>query len=60
MASSFYDLVSLFYKRDANNEGGQQDPAEFIKTLIFAIDGQIYADKIGKQTATQVIFYTYL
>lgn len=60
MASSLHDLVPLFYGRDANDEGGQQDPAEFIETLTFAIDGQVYADEIRKQTATRVIFRTRL
>lgn len=60
MAFFLHDLVFLFYGRDANNEGGQQDPAKFIKTLTFAINGQIYTDKIRKQTATQVIFCTRL
>lgn len=60
MASSLHDLVPLFYGLDANDEGGQQDPAEFIETLIFAIDGQVYVDKIRKQTVTRVIFRTHL
>ena len=60
MASSLHDLVPLFYGRDANNKGRQQDPAEFIETLTFAIDGQVYANEIRKQTATRVIFRTRL
>lgn len=52
----FNDLVLLFYGRDANDEGGQQDPAEFIEDFTFAINGQVYADEIRKQTATRVIF----
>ena len=60
MAFFLYDLVPLFYGRDANNKGRQQNPAEFIKTLTFTIDGQVYADQIRKQTATQVIFRTRL
>ena len=48
MTSSLYDLISLFYGYDANDEGGQQDPAKFIETLTFAIDGQVYTDKIRK------------
>lgn len=60
MGSSLNDLVPLFYGRDANDEGGQQDPAEFIMSLTFAIDGQAYADKTRKQTATRVIFRTRL
>lgn len=60
MTSSFYNLVPLFYGRDANNEGGQQDLAEFIETLSFAIDREVYANKIRKQIATHVIFCTHL
>ncbi len=60
MASSLNDLVPLFYGRDASDEGGQQDPAEFIKNLTFAIDGQVYTDEVRKQTATRVIFRTCL
>lgn len=43
-----------------NDNGGQQDPAEFIETLLFAIDGQAYTDEARKQTATRVIFRTHL
>lgn len=60
MAFFLHYLVSLFPGSDANNEGGQQDSAKFIKTFTFAIDGQVYANKIRKQTATQVIFCTHL
>lgn len=60
MAASLHDLVPLFYGRDANDEGGQQDPAEFIETLTFAIEGQVYADEIRRQTANRVIFRTRL
>lgn len=56
MASSLNNLVPLFYRRDASDEGGQQDLAEFIENLTFAIDGQIYTDEVRKQTATRVIF----
>ena len=40
MTSSLNDLVPWFYGRDASDEGGQQDPVEFIENLTFAIDGQ--------------------
>ena len=56
MASSLNDLVPLFYGRDESDEGGQQDPAEFIENLTFAINGQVYTDEVRKQTATRVIF----
>ena len=39
IASSFHNLVFLFYGPDANNEDGKQDPAKFIETLTFVIDG---------------------
>ena len=60
MASSLDDLVPLFYGRDVSDEGGQQDPAEFIKNLTFAINGQVYTDEVRKQTAARVIFRTRL
>ena len=60
MTSSLNDLVPFFYGRDANDECGQQDPAEFIENLTFAIDGEVYADETRKQTATRVIFRTRL
>ena len=56
----FNDLVPCFYGRDINDEGGQEDPSEFIETLFFAIDGQNYTDQARKQTATRVIFRTHL
>ena len=52
MTSSLNDLVSLFYGRNTSNEGGQQDPAEFIENLTFAIHVQVYTDEVRKQTAT--------
>ncbi len=48
IASSLNDLVSLFYERDISDEGGQQDLAEFIANLAFAIDGQVYTDEVRK------------
>lgn len=60
MNSSLNDLVPCFYGRDISDEGGQQDPAEFIETLLFAIDGQAYTDETRKQTAIRVIFRTRL
>ena len=60
MATSFKDLIPHFFGRDVNNEGGQEDPAEFIENLNFAVDGQIYTDKTRKLTATRVIFRTHL
>lgn len=60
MTSTLNDLVPWFYGRDASDEGGQQDPAEFIENLTFAIDGQTYTDEARKQTATRVIFRTRL
>lgn len=56
MTSSINDLVPYFYGRDVNNERGQKDPAEFIETLLFTIDGQTYTSEATKQTATCVIF----
>lgn len=60
MTSSLNGLVPCFYGRDASDEGRQQDPAEFIENLTFAIDGQTYTDETRKQTATPVIFRTRL
>ncbi len=60
IASSLNDLIFLFYGRYASNEGGQQDPAEFIENLTFAIDVQVYIDDVRKRTATRVIFQTRL
>ena len=60
MNFSLHDLVPCFYGRDVSDEGGQQDPTEFIETLLFAIDGQNYTDETRKQTATRVIFRTHL
>lgn len=45
MNFSLHNLVPCFYGRDVNDEGGQQDPTEFIETLFFAIDGQNYTDE---------------
>lgn len=39
---------------------GQEDPAELIENLNFAIDGQTYTDENRKLTATRVIFRTHL
>ncbi len=60
MNSSLNDLVPCFYGRDVSDDGGQQVPAEFIETLLFAIDGQTYTDEARKQTASRVIFRTHL
>ena len=60
MTSSLNDLVPCFYGRGVSDAGGQQDPAEFIETLLSAIDGQTYTDEARKQTATLVIFRTRL
>lgn len=60
LTSSLNDLVPCFYGRDVNDEGGQQDPAEFIETLLFAIDGQAFTDEARKQTVTRVILRTRL
>ena len=60
MATSFKDLIPHFFGRDVNDEGGQEDSAEFIENLNFAVDGQIYTNKTGKLTATRVIFRTHL
>lgn len=60
MASIFHDLVFVFYEQDANDKSGQQDLAEFIETLTFAIERQVYTDKFRRQTATQVISHTRL
>ena len=60
MATSFKDLIPHFFGRDVNDEGGQENPAEFIENLNFAVDGQIYTDKTRKLTVTRVIFRTHL
>ncbi len=60
MAASLKDLIPYFHGRDANDEGGQEDPAEFIENLNFAVDGQVYTDQNRKLTATRVIFRTHL
>lgn len=60
MASSLKDLIPHFFGRDINDEGGQEDPAEFIKNLNFAIEGQPYTDENRKVTATRVIFRSHL
>ena len=60
MATSFKDLIPHFFSRNVNDEGRQEDRAEFIENLNFAVDGQIYIDKTRKLTATRVIFRTHL
>ena len=60
MNSSLHNLVPCFYGRDVSDEGGQQDPTEFIETLFFAIDGQNYTDEAKKQMATRVVFRNHL
>lgn len=60
MAFSFYNFILLFYERDANNKGRQQDPGKLIETLTFIIDRQAYTNKIRKQSVIQVIFCTHL
>ena len=56
MNFSLNDLVPCFYGRDVSDHGGQQDPAEFIETVLFAIDGHTYSDEARKQIAIRVIF----
>lgn len=48
MATSSRDLIPHLFGRDVNDEGGQEDPAEFIENSNFAIDGQAYADAKSK------------
>lgn len=60
MATSLKDLIPYFFGRDVNDEGGQEDPAEYVENLNFAVDGQTYTDEDRKITATQVIFRTHL
>ena len=48
MASSFYDPILLFYRHNANNKDGQQNLVKFIKIFTFAINEQVYANKIRK------------
>ena len=60
MATSLKDFIPHFFGRDVNDEGGQEDPAEFLENLYFAIDGQGYTDESRKLTATRVIFRTHL
>lgn len=50
MATSLNDLVPLFYGRDVNDEGAQEDPAEFVENVTFAINSQTYTNKTKKQT----------
>lgn len=56
MNFSLNGLVPCFYGRDSSDHGGQQDPAEFIETVLFAMDGHTYSDEARKQMATRVIF----
>lgn len=60
MTTSLKDLIPHFFGRDINDEGGQEDPAESIDNLNFAIDGQSYTDENRKLTATRVIFLSHL
>lgn len=60
MATFFKDLIPHFFGWDVSNEGGQDDFAEFIENLNFAVDGQGYTDESRKFTATRVIFRTHL
>ena len=60
MSSSLNDLVPCFYGRDGNDGGGQEDPAEFIENLNFAIDGQTHTDENRRLTASRGTFGTHL
>lgn len=60
MTSSLDDLVLLFYGRDANDDGGQQDLPQFIQTLNFAMDEQVYTNESRRKTITRVIFRIHL
>lgn len=60
MVISFKDIIPHFFGWDMNDKGGQENPAEFIKNLNFAVNDQIYTNKTRKLIATWVIFWTYL
>ena len=45
MVSSLNDLVPCFFGRNPSNEGGQEDPAEFLENITFATDSQIYTNE---------------
>ena len=60
MSFPLNDLVPCLYGRDVNDDSGQQDPAEFIETVLIAIDGHTYSNEARKHMATQVIFRVYL
>ena len=60
MAASLKDLIPHFFGRNVSDERGQEDPAEFIENLNFAIDGQTYTNENRKLTVTRVIFRTHL
>lgn len=42
MAISLKNLIFYFFGQDVNDEGGQEDPAEYIENLNFAVEGQVY------------------
>lgn len=60
MATSLKDLIPYFFDRDVNDEGEQEDLAEYIENLNFAVDGQKYTDESRQLIATRVIFRTHL
>ena len=60
MVTPLKDLILYFSGRNVNDEGGQEDPAEYIKNLNFMVDGQTYTDEDQKLTITRVIFRTHL
>lgn len=60
MATFLKDLIPCFCSRDVGDEGGQEDPAEFMGNPNFAIDGQTYTDENKKLTAARVVFRTHL
>lgn len=58
IAMTFFinNLILYLYGQNVNNEKRQQNPVEFIETLFFTIDSQLYIDKAKKQMTIYVIF----
>lgn len=45
MTISLKDIIPYLSGQDINDEGEQEDPAEYIEKLNFAIDVQIYINE---------------
>ena len=48
MATTLKDFILYFSGQDVNDKGRQEDPAEYIENLNFAVDGQTYTDENRK------------